>query len=451
MESSTNNFYQPLEMNLDCIITEKNLESSIWCVRFCDSVIKYQSYFASVGSNSATIYKINDDDITLFSTSNSAVEHIQKYIDEDLNEDFYSCTWCSTKIYEPLLVVGGKQGIIKVINCTNYHLEYALCGHGNSINDLQCHKTESHLLLSASKDRSIRLWNVHTFVCVAIFCGDGGHTNEVLSIDTHLLGNCFASSSSDTSIKIWNLKDPQLQAAIHKSNIIESNLVNDFQTCIQQNPLFSTTQIHRGYVDCIKWMGDHILSKSTNSRMVLWSPDSMRYKDAVIILQEYELSDSDDIWFIKFDVSIPWDIFAVGNKSGKVQLFPLSSFIPKNKKNVSHNNDSLNTNSSSYNDANENNPGQENNKEFTKERFLTPKCKSVGSLYYPRCDAMVRYSSFSSDGKYIDSSTMIYKHCITWTVDGFVKDFHRIERIQIERIQLVYENGECNACMHGSS
>eukprot|EP01035_Chromulina_nebulosa_P054899 gene54899-75209_t len=30
-------------------------------------------------------------------------------------------------------------------------------------------------------------------------------------------------------------------------------------------------------------------------------------------------------------------------------------------------------------------------------------------------------------------------HHVTWTVDGLVKEFHRIERIQMERIQLVYD------------
>lgn len=32
----------------------------------------------------------------------------------------------------------------------------------------------------ASKDRSVRLWNIETTICVAVFSGEAGHMNEVL-------------------------------------------------------------------------------------------------------------------------------------------------------------------------------------------------------------------------------------------------------------------------------
>jgi polycomb protein EED len=46
-----------------------------------------------------------------------------------------------------------------------------IIGHGNSINDIHFHPVDLSLLLTASKDESVRLWNVTTGVCIAVFAG----------------------------------------------------------------------------------------------------------------------------------------------------------------------------------------------------------------------------------------------------------------------------------------
>lgn len=172
------------------VIHEEHRPQQIYAVRFCDIDTAYTSYFASVGGNSASVYDAG--------TAGDRVQFVQGYLDEDVEEILYSCCWTTATDGQPLLVVAGLRGVLKCINCSTFVVDATLFGHGNAVNDLRRHVTDDALVFSASKDESIRLWNVHSAVCVAIFAGEKGHRDEVLAIDIHLLGHCLVSTGMDT-------------------------------------------------------------------------------------------------------------------------------------------------------------------------------------------------------------------------------------------------------------
>jgi WD40 repeat protein len=60
--------------------------------------------------------------------------------------------------------------------------DQSLRGHGKDIHDIAVHPSRPHLVLTASKDESVRLWSLAGACCVAVFKGEGAHTHEVISL-----------------------------------------------------------------------------------------------------------------------------------------------------------------------------------------------------------------------------------------------------------------------------
>ena len=337
----------------------KATKQAIYNIAFCDyGKDNSEGIFAAVGGNRVSVYHCNPD---------GHIDLRQVYVDDDETEDLYCCKWTFDEEKEsPLLLCAGFKGIVKVIDCRRQMLSDGLIGHGNAINELCVHPVDPYLVLSASKDESIRMWNLTNRVCIAIFAGEQGHRDEVLSIDMHLMGNCFASSGMDNSIKIWALDTEKIVNAIEESytqpslysqsaeDIIEGKdleqqkttaasttststatingdagapngvpvlpSVKPFKTLFLQFPAFSSTKVHCDYVDCVRWIGDLLLSKSTESLIRLWKPNPARKPDAVMILREFKVDDA-NIWFVRFEHDPYCQRLVCGNQRGRVFLF----------------------------------------------------------------------------------------------------------------------------------
>lgn len=283
--------------------------------------------FATVGANRITVYKIID----------GSMEPVLCFADANTRELYYCCTWAvDMKAGETVLVAAGCYGIIRIISPNNPNSIKYLSGHGGAINDLKVSPLTPELVLSASRDYSLRLWNIRTDVCIAIFGGVEGHRDEVLSADFHCSGTKIVSCGMDHSLKIWNF-DQDVIAAIEKSQKFNDVVARkSFPTVRKHFPTFSTRDIHMNYIDCVRWFGNFILSKSCENVIICWRPGKLdnptdlslpqKYTTdpTCTLMETYPVKDC-TIWYVRFSIDPNMKYMALGNNSGKTYIFDLDS------------------------------------------------------------------------------------------------------------------------------
>ncbi|EFJ49895.1 polycomb group protein, partial [Volvox carteri f. nagariensis] len=316
-----------------CSLQEDHREP-IFCVTFNNFDMAHRDVFATVGQHRVRVRARGRRGSEAGSGGGA---------EGDIGEKFYCCKWSvDEESGAALLLLAGEKALVRVLDVSRGYLVHTFAGHGKVINDIAVHPSRPRLFLSAAEDESIRLWNIRSRTCVAIFAGEGGHRNKVLSLDFHPWdGERFLSAGMDNAVKIWSLAP--IERLIDESDAAVDGCVDSgeggvataaglrraFPTRVVQQPLFSTLQVHNDYVDCVRWLGDLVLSKSVHDVITLWRPGGHELhlrpppNPSSSPMQNFKLSDSHRTWFVRFSCDVQYSVLACGSARGKVFVFSL--------------------------------------------------------------------------------------------------------------------------------
>lgn len=153
---------------------------NIYCAEFNTIDPRFSRHFASVGHNTVTVYECIDRATACAGFAAGSIRPLWALRDPEAREYLYCVAWSlDRRDGRPLLCVAGQSGAIRVIDCHACCVVRTLMGHGNAVNELRIHPRRPELLVSASKDESVRMWNIQTGVCVCVFAGEQGHRDQV--------------------------------------------------------------------------------------------------------------------------------------------------------------------------------------------------------------------------------------------------------------------------------
>lgn len=138
---------------------------------------------------------------------------------------------------------------------------HCLTGHSHFVSDLAL-TNENNFLLSASWDKTMRLWDLKTGKTTQTFV-EGGHTKEILSCAISSDGRYILSSGVDRDIKLWNVK------GVCRHTVKENN----HQDWVSRVRFINTSSKSAG--------GVYFASVSWDGYLKVWANQSFAIKDSI--------------------------------------------------------------------------------------------------------------------------------------------------------------------------
>lgn len=337
------------------------------------------SIFAVAGENKVSVYRVLDDqetehrvhrppqhDLTLREKLKMRQDAKLGYealftFQDDVTERFFAVNFTHNRFTktghpEHYILAGGQKGILRVFHCLAPDKGGdGLKGHGEAINDIAVDPKAPELVFTASSDWTVRMWNLLSMRTVAVFGGWMGHCDGVLSLDVHARLKIVASSGVDKQIMLWRYDTEDMERALARSvqRPVEGDPPTKFWPPVIQVPNYETHHPHSHYVDCVRFFGDYLITRSCDQTMKMWRVanedgepidlldatrkfiirqpnrnENYKTRSNISLVHAFDF-ETTDMFFVKFGLCVEGKMMAVGDDDGDAWLWDLGGRGPQ--------------------------------------------------------------------------------------------------------------------------
>ena len=183
------------------------------------------------------------------------------------------------------LISSSKDNFIYIYKTKDIQQLNEFQAHSEAVYDIAILDDKSQLFATCSADKNIKIWNDSKLIANLI-----GHNDYVYSLVYSAVNKLLISGSRDRSIKLWNITNNTLLATLfeHQDSIIslalfpnEITLASgscDFTIIIWNLNSFSVNQTLNGHSGCVNaltvYKNKYLLSGSSDKAILFWEIDN---------------------------------------------------------------------------------------------------------------------------------------------------------------------------------
>ncbi|CAA7016153.1 unnamed protein product [Microthlaspi erraticum] len=273
-----------------------------------------QDRLAIVGANMVTCWYPNGDGL---------IKESDCFVHDNGEENFYAVGWAKSTgpQAQSVIVAGGLLGDIQVIYANDLSLVKTLPGHSLPVNDIVSHPKYPSYILSASTDRTIRMWCVAKGVCLQMLANDmdeqmfwslaePNHPNRVIgSGEKKQITSWYTEAFAGKNQSSYGSKDYKF-GTDRPRQYYQIGRTND--------PPRTSSYNRPAYVDCSRYIDETcVLSLERDVGITLWKSTTYDKTDEKTVLGFLDIPDYGTSKAMMGNGS---KIIAIGNKLGKVYV-----------------------------------------------------------------------------------------------------------------------------------